>query len=56
MQAVRLSEFINRDDIRMIQLREGAGFAGETFGKTRIRLFKRFHLFCPFFWICLFRL
>src|SRR5215472_17092720 len=23
---------------------------------TRFGLFKRFHLFCPFFWICLFRL
>ena len=35
-QAVGLAELVERDDVRMIELGQGLGFAGETFGESRI--------------------
>ena len=34
IEAVGLAEFVERDDVGMVQAGQGAGFAGESFGEA----------------------
>ncbi len=36
IEAIRAAEFVERDDVRMVELGEGARLAGEAFGKGSV--------------------